>query len=791
MTKLVLCLLGLCLLLPCLSRATFASVHQDLNVRDFGAVGDGVTNDGPAFQAALDALAAAGGGTLFVPEGQYAITTPVSKNFAGLASSITIKGVESTTPVSPPSSTGSELAEGLDLLTEIYPRTGRADNAFSISGLQTLFVKDIAFVGTDGVITDAANTLFLSDIDTAQIKHSEFYGLASIFGGSIVSAVRSDLEITQCKFLGSTAASGNYAPVVQNAEWLGVTVSDSVFLDYGTRALYSKTYLGSPISWVSVGNAAPVTNHSPRREFVVRNTFLDEGGYWGLSSLPWRFDPPREHIDLIYITGLQMNVSNFGQYGHWFFDTDKVFIENSRYGWSHDAAAAIALSNVHAAILDKLTLEADATHIVTDALTGELTVVNSTYEQLDSLAQTTPAITTAPEDDPVQYVRNRFVAVAGREPDPAAHNYSSDLLIHCFDDSACVINNKAALDDYLSKQPAPKFAITGRITDPDNVPLSGVTVTLSGSQNVSTTTDANGNYDFTNLPTSGRYVITPAKSGFVFEAPSATFITPAEDQIANFTADRKHVVTGVIRAGATPLAGVVVAVSGSSTATAVTDSNGAYSFALASGGSFVLTPSKAHYTFNPLTKSVNDLETDMQVDFAATVEQFSISGHVANPKGEPLAGVAITLSGSVIANTTTGADGSYSFANVAGGSSCTVTAAQDGYLLTPASKTFDDLSGNVTADFQALLLPRLLTEVDSDRAVALELTTFISDPFPITNTFLSDGHNRTRIVFFAKDLGLLPDEGVEAITAEAEDAAHVKYPLRVEFVSPLPELQDV
>src|ERR1043166_197988 len=235
MTKLVLCLLGLCVLL-CLSRTAFATETQELNVRDFGAVGDGVTNDGPAFQAAFDALAAAGGGTLFVPEGQYAITTPVSKNFAGLASSITIKGVESLTPVSPPSSTGNELAQGLDLLSEVYPRTGQPANAFTISGLQNLFVKDIAFVGTEGVITDAANTLFLSDIDKAQIKHSEFYGLASIFGGSIVTAQRTDLEIVQCKFLGSTATTGAHAPVVQNVEWLGVTVTDSVFLDYGTRA---------------------------------------------------------------------------------------------------------------------------------------------------------------------------------------------------------------------------------------------------------------------------------------------------------------------------------------------------------------------------------------------------------------------------------------------------------------------------------------------------------------------------------------------------------------------------
>ncbi len=634
MTRIVLCFLVLCLFLPSFCRNTLGATSIDLNLRDFGAVGDGVTDDGPAFQAALDALAAAGGGTLFVSEGKYAITTPVSKNFAGLASSITIKGVESLKPVSPPSATGNELAEGLDLLTEVYPRTGVTANAFSIYGLQTLVVKDIAFVGTDGVETDAANTLYLSDIDKAQIKHSEFYGLASIFGGSIVSAERSDLEITQCKFLGSTATSGGYAPVVQNVEWYGITVSDTVFLDYGLRELFSKTGLAAPISWINIGNAAAVTNHSPRREVVIRNTFLDEGGYWGISSLPFRYTPPSAPIDLIYITGLQMNVSNFGQYGHLFYDARRVFIEKSRYGWSHNAAAAIALANVDTAIFDNLTCEAHADHIVADALTGELTVINSTYTQLDSIAQTTNAINTTPEEDPVQYVRSRFVAMLGREPDPAAHFYWSDLLIHCFEDSACVDSAKAALNDYLSKEPSTKFAISGRIIDEQNVAVAGVTVTLSGSQAVTTITDSAGNYAFSNLPTSGRYVITPSKDDYVFDVTSKTFIAPIGDQVSNFTANKPRPIP------ATPL-------------------------------------------------------------------------------------------------------------------------------------------------------PVLLTATGSDRAVALELTTFIADPFPITNTFLSEGRNRTRVVFFGKDLGLLPGEGVEAMTAEAEDAAHVKHALRVEFVSPLPELPGI
>ena len=61
-----------------------------LNLRSFGAAGNGVTDDGPAIQRALDALATSGGGTLHVPRGRYAIRTPVSKDFSGLASSITI-----------------------------------------------------------------------------------------------------------------------------------------------------------------------------------------------------------------------------------------------------------------------------------------------------------------------------------------------------------------------------------------------------------------------------------------------------------------------------------------------------------------------------------------------------------------------------------------------------------------------------------------------------------------------------------------------------------------------------
>ncbi len=54
-----------------LATVLFAAEKTPLNVRDFGATGDGATKDTAAIQKALDACVAAGGGTVAVPDGVY------------------------------------------------------------------------------------------------------------------------------------------------------------------------------------------------------------------------------------------------------------------------------------------------------------------------------------------------------------------------------------------------------------------------------------------------------------------------------------------------------------------------------------------------------------------------------------------------------------------------------------------------------------------------------------------------------------------------------------------------
>ena len=82
--------------------------------------------------------------------------------------------------------------------------------------------------------------------------------------------------------------------------------------------------------------------------------------------------------------------------------------------------------------------------------------------------------------------------------------------------------------------------------------------------------------------------------------------------------------------------------------------------------------------------------------------------------------------------------------------------------------------------------PILLTEQDSDSAIALASPGKFRDPFPLVDPFNLSSDNRTRVIFFAVNLDLLPGEDFTAVTARAEDASLNIYPLTVEFVGGVP-----
>ncbi len=685
-----------------------------LNLADFGAVGNGVVDNGPAFQSALDALVTAGGGTLLVPAGSYLVATPVVKDFSSLAGgSITIRGVPSSTMPAPPSASGQELSEGLDLTSEIIPATGPNQVTFTLSHLSHLLVEHIGFTGRPSQFTDALITLYFVDIDDAKIRHCEFYGLSTfgvtpeLGGGNLVRAVDSELSIELSVFLGCTANSGAYGALVENLYWRKFNINNSIFLDYGQRTFFGKTGLGAPLSWIDIGNATAVTPDSPRREFVVRDTFLDEGGWVGISAFPSRWGP-FQPIHLVYISGLKMNVSNFVTTGHALYDLQNVLIERSHYGWSHNAYAAIDMHKVSNAILDNLTCIDHANRLLANENIGQLTVINSQYSELLSNPQTTTVLNTSPENDPVQYVRQQYLSVLGRQPDPAAHFYWSNTFISCGPDANCVNEKRAVLSEYLHRNPQTNFSLLGAVVDENGNPMSGMTVTLGGLQSVATTTDSAGQFRFSNLPTSGSYPIAGHKGHYSF---AQTIALPTADLSVTFNATLDHhsIRGRVVHYNGTPLSGVALqlaqAPATTATDTATTDENGNYSFSnLPAGFNYTVVPTSTDLIFGPGSRDFQDLSADQTANFFGQQRNISIEGKVIDEFGNPLSEVEVRLSGPRSANALTDSWGNFRFTELPTSSNTyTVEVNKRHYSFETSSKTFAFPIEDVSVTFNARL----------------------------------------------------------------------------------------
>ena len=84
--------------------------------------------------------------------------------------------------------------------------------------------------------------------------------------------------------------------------------------------------------------------------------------------------------------------------------------------------------------------------------------------------------------------------------------------------------------------------------------------------------------------------------------------------------------------------------------------------------------------------------------------------------------------------------------------------------------------------------PMLISEANSDIAIAFDSPTMIRDPFPLTNIFNLGTDHRTRVMLFGINLDLVAGENSSAVTVRAEDAAMNVFPLTVEFVGKVPGL---
>lgn len=100
------------------------------------------------------------------------------------------------------------------------------------------------------------------------------------------------------------------------------------------------------------------------------------------------------------------------------------------------------------------------------------------------------------------------------------------------------------------------------------------------------------------------------------------------------------------------------------------------------------------------------------------------------------------------------------------------------------------IAGSQCIQAQTPAGPTLLTEENSQRAIALDSVTRIRDPLPVValHNFQQSRDPRTRVALFGINMDLMPGENASAVTAQATDSHSRSYNLKVEFVGKVPTL---
>ena len=230
-------------------------------------------------------------------------------------------------------------------------------------------------------------------------------------------------------------------------------------------------------------------------------------------------------------------------------------------------------------------------------------------------------------------------------------------------------------------------SITGTVTDgtaSGNPPIAGVSVTCT-CQTGGTMTNGSGAYSFINEPPGTNYSLTFTDPGYVTDTvPVVVTAGTLTTENVSLTEDGGGIsgtVTDATASGNPPIAGVSVTCT-CQTGGTMTNGSGGYSFINEPPGTnYSLTFTDAGYVTGTIS-GVNVTAGSDHPESIALTEDGSISGTVTDATASgnpPIAGVSVTCTCQTGAATTSGT-GTYSFANIAPGTSYSMTFTDPSYV---------------------------------------------------------------------------------------------------------------
>jgi len=197
------------------------------------------------------------------------------------------------------------------------------------------------------------------------------------------------------------------------------------------------------------------------------------------------------------------------------------------------------------------------------------------------------------------------------------------------------------------------FSISGYVVEIDgNTPVKDV---LLSAGDTNTLTDANGYYELSvGYGWSG--VIAPEKEGYVFEPNSDTYDNVTQDyNDVNYNATLMtfKIAGYVLDSGSSsPISNTSVSAENGGGpwtskyggGSSLTDANGYYEVLVDYNWSGKVTPAKYAYTFEPNSRSYEDVNADYTVgqDYAGTLLTYKITGYIMNKCGVPVRDVLVS-----------------------------------------------------------------------------------------------------------------------------------------------------
>lgn len=235
------------------ARTVNDKLQESISVKDFGAVGDGVTDDTAAIQAAIDAVSSAGGGILtFEPK------TYIVENTSGLGcliakSNVTLSGA------------------GTPTVIKLGAAAGNCALLYSASAVSNITIDGIVFDGNSGSITsyDTYGVL-LDDVTRLTVNNCVFQNLRldGMLLGQVTLAKQVSVENSIFKNIGVVGVGANGIRVYHSR---GLLVNANYFYDF----------IISPI------DTNPTPGGDLETNVVVTNNYIKNGAGWlsGYSSI--------------------------------------------------------------------------------------------------------------------------------------------------------------------------------------------------------------------------------------------------------------------------------------------------------------------------------------------------------------------------------------------------------------------------------------------------------------------------------------------------------------------------